>query len=92
MRTTPDNIQRLADIVGAQARSRVLEAEKQVSEAITLAIKDGQEAEKPAGTLPLAIKRGLGTDNVEVTLTVGIKHKFSKTVALDDVQLGLEME
>ena len=89
----PDNIQRLADIVGAQARSRVIEAEKQISEAITLAIEDGQESEKPAKlSIPLAVKWDLGTDNVEVALTVGIKHKFSKTVALDDVQLGLEME
>lgn len=86
----PENIQKLAQIVQANAFSLVCEAEEKISEAATAAVERrdedkqaGDKPKEPVVSFTITVKWGLDSNTVNTGLGISIKSVFDRSQKLN---------
>ena len=85
---SPDRIAELSRIICAEVPSLIEEARDSINASIDAIMEQAQEAEdgKAVLTLSISAKWDLDGQSVVVAMPVNVRHKFSRTAAMDDPQ------
>lgn len=82
-----DRIAELAELVRSKVLGLFAEASDTITESINAVVEEAQEADSDAPTklsLSIAIKWNLDSNEVEVSMPVAVKRKFSRSEKLPD--------
>ena len=82
-------IQQLSDHVVSKLGGLIAEAEGDILTAIDAVVQNANDEEKePILTVPISVKWNMDTNNIEVSVRVSVKHKFTSEASLEDPKQG----